>query len=66
MEHKVEIVERVLSDGSKAYDVVFGEAVLPAVTMNDAAELAQKIQFAVHDHTNESVQVVWPHPAWAY
>lgn len=64
MEHKVHIVERTLSDGSKVHDVVFGDVLLPAVTERDAAELAQKIQFAVHDHTNESVEIVWPAPPW--
>lgn len=63
---RITVVERTLTDNSKTYDVVFGDITLPAITFNDAAELAQKTQFAIHDHTNESVEIVWPEPSFAY
>ena len=56
---RIEVVLRRLSDGSEAWDVVYGNRLLPAVTMHDAAELAQKIQLAIHDHTNETAEIVW-------
>lgn len=53
MTHKVNIVEQTLSDGSKAYDVVFGDVVMPAVTLRDAESMAYAIAAAINNHSND-------------
>lgn len=53
MTHKVLIVERALSDNSKVYDVVFGDAVIPAITLRDAEGMAYAIAAAINTHSND-------------
>ena len=53
MEHRVNIVERTLSDDSKVYDVVFGNVLLPAVTLRDAESMAYQIAAAINNHSND-------------
>jgi hypothetical protein len=54
-------VERTLDDGSKVYEVSLmneyrERIVLPAVTLTDAHELADKLESAILRHTNETVK----------
>lgn len=54
------IINRItLTDGSQAFDVVFGSIKLFAVTETDAQELALKLQHAVHDHTVDTAEIIW-------
>lgn len=59
MEHQITIIERTLSDGSYVYDVVFGNALLPAVTERDAQLLAERFTLAIREHSNEEVRTVY-------
>ena len=58
MEHRVEIIECTLSDGSKVYDVVFGDARMPAVTLRDAESMAYAIAAAINNHSNDGAIAV--------
>lgn len=50
------VIPKVLSDGSKVYDVKLGDTVLNAVTETEADELATKMMDAINVHTNHSAR----------
>lgn len=53
------VIPETLSDGSKVFDVKFGNVKLQAVSEDEASELAEKIRDAVEDHTNNTAGVVY-------
>ena len=53
------IVSEKLSDGSQVFNVIFGEMKFPAVTEDDAVQLAETISNAINDHTNNRADVIY-------
>jgi len=53
------VIPKTLTDGSKVFDVKVGNEVWPAVTEDDASELAEKIRAAIEGHTNATAGVVY-------
>jgi hypothetical protein len=58
-QHAILIREVMLSDGSLVYNVHVGSAMFPAVSCNDAADMAQKFRDAINDHSTDEGNVVW-------
>lgn len=58
-EHLFWVVEETLSDGSKVYNVEFGDVHFPCVTENDANTLAEKLADAIEEHTTTTAGVMY-------
>lgn len=55
---RIKVQHSRLSDDSLAYNVLFGNVNMPALTQDDAALLAWDMKTLIERHTNESVFVV--------
>jgi phenylpyruvate tautomerase PptA (4-oxalocrotonate tautomerase family) len=51
----IRLTERKLSDGSHVYEVAVHASAMAAVSLEDAAELVERITAAVEEHTGEPV-----------
>lgn len=58
MEHTIRLIELHLTDGSRAYDVLIGEARFPCCSFADAADFVDKFRYAVGVHTNETTRLL--------
>jgi hypothetical protein len=54
---RINIESERFGDGSEVFNVLLGSIRLPAVSQDDAVELADKIQKAIDAHTNEEASV---------
>jgi hypothetical protein len=52
------VIREKLSDGSEVFNVQLGDIRFPAVTQDDALELAEKLSDAINDHTTTTAAVV--------
>lgn len=52
------IIEETLSDGSTVYNVKLPSEELPAITSDDATDLAYAIAVAINEHTNNKATVM--------
>lgn len=52
-DHLVFIDEETLTDGSKVYNIAFGNIEIPAITKQDAEDMAEKIMDAINEHSND-------------
>lgn len=57
------VCRHTLSDGSQVYDVQLGDerTPIPAVTLNDAVDLAQKIADAIMAHSTDVPRISNPY-----
>jgi hypothetical protein len=52
-DHLFFVRPETLTDGSKVFNVWYGDIKFSAVTEEDAEELANKLMDAINDHTND-------------
>lgn len=57
------VCRHVLSDGSTVFDVQIGDerTQIPAITLTDATDLADKIAEAIRAHSNSAVRISNPY-----
>lgn len=57
-EHLLFVAAEILTDGSKVYNVHFGDHKFAATSIIDAVELADKLAAAINEHTCHTADVV--------
>ncbi len=50
---------RILTDGSRVYDVHVGNVVMHCVSLDDAYDLAEKIKAAIEEHALDGAILQW-------